>query len=577
MGCNSLPEPTLINVADYMPATPSTENPFSLPLSDTDSWEAVGWNQSPENEMEGWSSSSGTARSLFSHADIRLHLEVKLTQTSSLEIRLQNEFPFVLHGNKSRKGHEAIAGISPGKITGRKPGLWQTLDLHFAAPVEGVSPARLVQASLNGATIHDQTTLPESMTQGPGRLVIQAEGDVSIRNVTVQRLGQEGNSRGQAKTSLLIPNPKVTYQYFEKDNWTLLSGFTSLTPLSSGETELIDIAQHSQRAEHYGLKYSGSFTVPQAARYAFNLTSDDGSSLSIDGETIVLNDSSHAPRMVSASVDLEAGEHQAVIHFFQGGGGASLRLDYTAEGLDLVPLFSPAPGAPASNQSDYYLSPEEEPIVQRGFLIYPPRQKLKRGESPDRITQGISIGSPTGYHCAVDAGTGTLLMLWEGEFADMSNMWEGRGEWQNLQPMGDLIDRRGAPDFAVLSSINSPWPDSASTIETRGYSLDKKGWPTFEYQLAESTIQDQITATDQGVTRTISVSDNSATIYQLLATGESIDNLGEGLFAIQGPGYLTKIRSCDGCELFLRQTTNGQELISAIKPGGGNITTSFIW
>lgn len=581
-GCSSIPEPTEINIAAYEPVANIALAEYSAPLSDQEAWETQGWEEIGENGTTTWTTNSGTAKSLQSHRDLDFHLEMKLSPGSSLEIRLQNAYPLTIFAEASQEGHGDISEIAPTRQAGRKPGLWQSLDLEFSAPISNESgqfPARIVRASLNGISIHQNISLPTTNTEGYGRLVLQATGTVAVRNIGVKNHDLIDPENTTA-VKPLVPAPTVTYDYFEKEGWDRLAVFNELTALSSGTAALIDIGGHSQRESDYGLIYTGSFTVPTAGSYVFLLTSDDGSSLTIDNEVRIMNDGFHGPETVSDTITLEAGEHEAVIHFFQGGGGASLRLDYTAPGLGTIPLFSPEEGAVSTDNTAYLLDPESEPIVQRGFLIYPPVQELSRGEAPSRITHGVSVGSPDGNHFAVDAGQGTLLMLWHGKFANMANMWEGRGEWQNLSPLGDLIARNGKPDFAMLSGVKSFWPDSveeSNSILTKGYGLDASGWPTFDYNMGSATIQDGYHTNQEGVMRTVRITGNEAPIFHLIASGSAIENLGNGRYAVQGPGYLTQINTCEQCELFLRQTAAGQELVARIAAGGGSIATTFSW
>ena len=581
-GCTSIPEPTLINIGEYIPQKDFPLDEFSVPLSSKKDWDSEGWQESSENETAVWTSTSGTATSLSSHQDAQIHLEMQLSPGSSLEIKLQNAYPLVIHADASAEGHGSISGISPSHATGKKPGLWQSLDIEFSAPTSNDSdqlPARIIRASLNGIPIHQQVLLPASNAEGFGGLVLQATGEVSLRNIAIKRMDQVATGKSQIAQKL-IPAKSISYEYFEKADWNLLSVFDGLTAISTGSSDLMDIAAHSQRESNYGLIYTGTFTVPAAGTYVFLLSSDDGSSLTLDGELSIMNDGFHGDETVTDTIDLEAGEHEAVIHFFQGGGGASLRLDYTGEGLGTIPLFSPEKGAVSESNKTYLLDPESEPIVQRGFLIYPPNQKLALGDAPARITHGVSVGDPAGNNFAVDAGQGTLLMLWHGKFANMANMWEGRGEWQNLSPLGDLVARSGKPDFAFLPDNKSFWPDSlgeSSPIQPKGYELDDQGWPTFEYKMGNATIEDGYLTNQDGLIRTTKISGNEASIYQLIASGTVIENLGKGSYAVQGPGYLLHIKACKGCELFLRKTAAGQELVASIKPGGGGMTTAFSW
>ena len=58
--------------------------------------------------------------------------------------------------------------------------------------------------------------------------------------------------------------------------------------------------------------------MTEAGTYQFRINSDDGTKLYIDGELVLDNDGVHPPRSRSGSVDLEAGDHELVLEYFQG-------------------------------------------------------------------------------------------------------------------------------------------------------------------------------------------------------------------------------------------------------------------
>ncbi len=73
-----------------------------------------------------------------------------------------------------------------------------------------------------------------------------------------------------------------------------------------------------EKVEWFAIRYAGGFSVANAGSYTFRINSDDGTKLSIDGELVVDNDGTHPPRSKSGTVELEAGDHQLVLEYFQG-------------------------------------------------------------------------------------------------------------------------------------------------------------------------------------------------------------------------------------------------------------------
>ena len=81
-----------------------------------------------------------------------------------------------------------------------------------------------------------------------------------------------------------------------------------------------------------GLVIRGYVKVPADGLYGFVLSSDDGSTLAIDGQTAVDNDGEHATVIKSAQVALRRGYHAIEVRYFDHNGG-NLDLDvYDAAG-----------------------------------------------------------------------------------------------------------------------------------------------------------------------------------------------------------------------------------------------------
>ncbi len=572
-GCNSVPEPRLVQIADYFPETDTTIQTNLLPFSDTKAWKTTGWTEATGTSLPEWITENGTAATTFAQGNAHIHLEMKLEKGSTFTVLLQNAYPLVLHGDPTVEGQGSVAGIAASAKASLLPGLWQTLDIVFYAPGANV-PARLFRATLNGVEIHSQVQLPAPEKSSDGFLVLTAEGKATVRNIALTPLDLE------TSVPALILGKTLRYEAYEKDGFQLLANFAASKKVNTGETAFMDIDANRPREINYGLKYFGTFTAPQTGEYKFLLTSDDGSRMYLDGKEIITNDGAHGDETRDATLTVEAGEHAFEVDYFQGEGGASLRMDYTGNGLPMLPFFSAGKTSVIQSKDAYNLVPEKEPIIQRSFLVFPPAQELASDEDPKRRTHGISVGDPSGNHFALDAGQGTLLMLWHGAFANAFNMWDGRGNWQNLVPMGQVISRNGQPDFAVLAEETANWPDSLAfnTVwKPKGYELNPAGWPVFDYELEGVAIKDQYQSTGDALVRTTTLTAKEQPVYFLIASGESVDPQGKGRYVVQGPGYFVQINTCKGAELLLRQTARGQELVAKIKPGKAEISTALTW
>lgn len=113
-----------------------------------------------------------------------------------------------------------------------------------------------------------------------------------------------------------------------------------LPQLVAGQTPNIDrrIEAINLRDGEFGLtenfyaELSGEFFAAKAGEYGFRSTSDDGSSVEIDGKKVVENDGIHPPIAAEGKVQLKAGWHRFLVRFFEAGGGEELKVEYSEPG-----------------------------------------------------------------------------------------------------------------------------------------------------------------------------------------------------------------------------------------------------
>ncbi|MBQ4802096.1 carbohydrate-binding protein [Aquimarina sp. MMG015] len=123
----------------------------------------------------------------------------------------------------------------------------------------------------------------------------------------------------------------ISYVYYE-GNWNSLPNFNSLSPISTGIASAIDLS-NTQSQDNFGLTFNGYINVPSNGSYTFYTTSDDGSTLWIDGIKVVDNDGLHGAREESGTVCLEAGYHEIEVLFFERTGGNVLSVAYEGPGI----------------------------------------------------------------------------------------------------------------------------------------------------------------------------------------------------------------------------------------------------
>jgi hexosaminidase len=111
------------------------------------------------------------------------------------------------------------------------------------------------------------------------------------------------------------------------DSTTLITGVPDNTFTVAG----IEVPEKA-RAESFTLQYRGYIEVPEQGIYTFYLTSDDASVLKVAGRTVIHNDGMHAPKEKNGQVALQKGLHAFALDFIEGGGGFTLKLQYSLNG-----------------------------------------------------------------------------------------------------------------------------------------------------------------------------------------------------------------------------------------------------
>jgi hexosaminidase len=85
--------------------------------------------------------------------------------------------------------------------------------------------------------------------------------------------------------------------------------------------------------QSFGMILDGFLRVPRDGIYTFFLSSDDGSRLSVAGEVVVDHDGYHSMSEKQGQAALRRGWHAVQVLFFQGGGGAGVKLEVAGPGM----------------------------------------------------------------------------------------------------------------------------------------------------------------------------------------------------------------------------------------------------
>ena len=113
--------------------------------------------------------------------------------------------------------------------------------------------------------------------------------------------------------------------------------------------------------DNFAARYTTCLDVREVGDYTFDLQSDDGSVLYVDGRMLIDNSSLHAMNHATNSVYLAAGYHDVRVDYFEKDGQAGLRLFWSGPGVDgAVPAASFVLDLPLDLEeyAEYYGIPE---------------------------------------------------------------------------------------------------------------------------------------------------------------------------------------------------------------------------
>lgn len=382
----------------------------------------------------------------------------------------------------------------------------------------------------------------------------------------------------------------LTYSIYE-GKWEELPDFSQLTPAATGTLEdgLITLDPAKEFKKGFGMVFEGTLTIADGGKFNFSVTSDDGSAIALNGETLVGNDGIHPAKTARMPHEMEAGTHTYKLLYFDHGGqrflSASIRM-----GKETIWLSKERGEGKAKQQQSYDPIPltahqPGEAIVHRAFL-------------PEANPRAIGVGYPDAVHLVWDADTLNLAYVSRGDFMDASPHWNGRGSGST--PLGS--DRvRPAPGLPlqVLESLDEAWqpfsegkikyqrdtPDPETEItftrkhpdyQFRGYRLDAKRFPTFRYDYRDLSVTDRYDPAEvdgvMSLVRTIQIEGQADDdLYLRLAATGSQEAL-EGWIDV-GSGMKVKVA---GAETVQRQSDGKKETLVLVS-SDSTLTVTYRW
>ena len=327
--------------------------------------------------------------------------------------------------------------------------------------------------------------------------------------------------------------------------------------------------------ENFGVVFEGDVEIKRKGDYTFNLGSDDGSRLYINGKLVVDNDGVHGMRAKKGKIALEPGAAKLKLEYFEKGGEERLALDMSGPGIKRLQLAKQTikpqrrgPAFPTGNP----ITITDEARIYRNFI---------EGASP----RGIGVGYPEKVNLCFDANTMQIAILWHGAFMDAARHWNGRGQGFQRPSGHYLIHLTRDQPFAQLDSADAAWPRAESRdtrakgLQFRGYQLVEKRRPVFMYEIGERLKVVDFIVPRQGplpsIIRMLGVN-GTGEVWYLAAAAKTITeenggyNIGGSMLRVSFPGL--------GAKPIIRDNGGRQELLIKLDVvGQASIQQQYEW
>lgn len=535
------------------------------------------------------------------HGDADLELDFMMARSANSGVYLQGRYEIQLAdswGSATPKtadvgaiyerwddsrpsGKQGYEGHPARQNAGKAPGLWQHLKIAFQAPRFDASGkktenARILRAELNGVLIHENVELSgptrgalSSSEVARGPLLLQGDhGAVAFRNISYTLYDKN--------------KPRLTnlsYMIY-KGRYRNETSFGGMAPEAKGTSPVLS-ASVSRLPNDFALRYTGTLHVEDPGEYTFSMNTTGGSG------QIRINDqplSKWSDNTHSGKVTLPAGDlpFEAIYTKYVEWNRPDLQLAVSGPGIRQF-MLTPATLS-EQGETDPILVIAETNTLLRSFMDLPRARTGQAGERGRyRVTHGISVGSPDQVHYTYDADFGTVIQVWRGMFLDATPMWENRGDGSS-RPMGAVSYLTNKPQLTLarLASPQTAWPTdtTGSGFRPKGYQLDEKDRPTFRYQTAATTVDDQIQVLPDGhgLRRQLTIAQPGAGLYARLAAGTSIEPMPNSTYLIDGKQYMIQLTDANGGQPVVRTSNGMQELIIPVTGTvSGKLTYSILF
>ncbi|MGI9241532.1 MAG: LamG-like jellyroll fold domain-containing protein, partial [Verrucomicrobiales bacterium] len=189
--------------------------------------------------------------------------------------------------------------------------------MAIGTTLDGSKPTRNFSGGVNNVRVWDTARTADDLIESMGT----SEYGSGVSGLAVELTFDSGSlgSLGQGvKRSYYTGNVKITSADQIDTEWTLQSN-----DIVSG----FDVPSQTPDS-FWGTIFETKLRIDQDSPYWFELNSDDGSKLFINGDLLVDNDGVHGGALRVTAIELEAGVHDLKVLYFQDEGGQSFTTRY---------------------------------------------------------------------------------------------------------------------------------------------------------------------------------------------------------------------------------------------------------
>ena len=450
------------------------------------------------------------------------------------------------------------------------PGRWHELELAYR-PATTASGAVLSGVYVDGSPVYFQHALEEGTETSGGLTLRLTDGTLDVYGI--RYLVVAGTSSTVASDgTVTLHLPQIAFAYYTVDGAPGTFTDWDSAPVRRGFTERFDVGALRDTTEGYAIRFAADLEVPVAGEYTFGLNTVVDSRLYIDDQLIASVGNGGRGSLDSSQVNLTTGNHEMRIDHYQPRDGTRFTVTYTTpdghhaqlNGIAGENLLRPSRG------EGHPVALDDRPYLLRSFLYFPPTRLY---QPVKKRTHVVNVGERGGPHYSYDLQRGALLQAWRGDFVDVREMWDGRGEAQVALPLGRVVAFSGGAQWSA--SVDA-WQDSLTDLHHSRYELDADGRPTFYFTDGSRTVSDRILPDTDQLSRTLTHVEGSGDAHTVLATAGRIDELAPGEFALRNPGAKLSITDLPAGKLRLLRG-QGIDRLTLSLPPGDHVTYRLSW